>query len=156
LQEVSCCTGVGTAGEGDATVTSKYMANWREYQERVVDLFRELGCSVEVEASVEGVRASHDIDVWVVFERFGLEHRWAIECKYWDKPIPKEKVLTLRSIVDDVGADKGILVAESGFQSGARDATSSTNILLTTLSKLRSLAEHDLQRTILEELGGLL
>jgi hypothetical protein len=128
------------------------MTNWREYQERVADLFRELGCSAEVEASVEGVRATHDIDVWVVFERFGLEHRWAIECKYWDTPIPKEKVLTLKSIVDDVGADKGILVAESGFQPGARDAASSTNILLTTLSKLRSLAEHDLQRAILEDL----
>jgi hypothetical protein len=142
----------GAEREGDATVTSRYMTNWREYQERVADLFRELGCSAEVEASVEGVRATHDIDVWVVFERFGLEHRWAIECKYWDAPIPKEKVLTLRSIVDDVGADKGLLVAESGFQPGAFAAATSTNVLLTTFADLRALAESDVQSIILEDL----
>ena len=58
------------------------MVGWREYQERVADLLRELGCTAEVEASVQGVRANHDIDVWVAFERFGLEHRWCIECVY--------------------------------------------------------------------------
>lgn len=128
------------------------MTGWREYQDQVADLFRNLGCLAEVEASVKGVRATHDIDVWVVFNRFGLEHRWAIECKYWNTPIPKEKVGTLKYVVDDVGADKGILVAESGFQPGARDAAFSTNILLTTLSNLQELAENDLQRMSLEKL----
>ena len=115
-------------------------------------MFRELRCSAKVEASVRGVRATHDIDVWVVFERFGLKQKWAVECKFWDKPIPKEKVLALRSIVEDVGADKGILVAESGFQPGAFSAATSTNILLTTLADLRILAEDDLQEIILQSL----
>ena len=43
------------------------MTGWREYQNQVADLFRSLGCLAEVEASVKGVRATHDIDVWVVF-----------------------------------------------------------------------------------------
>jgi hypothetical protein len=128
------------------------VTDWREYQERVADLFRELGCSTEVEASVKGARAIHDIDVWVVFERFGLEHKWAIECKLWNTPIPKEKVQALKYIVEDVGADKGILVAESGFQPGANDTATSTNILLTTLGELQSLAKNDLQAMILEDL----
>lgn len=127
--------------------------DWREYQERVADLFRELGCSAEVEASVEGARSTHDIDVWVVCEGFGLKHKWAVECKNWRAAIPKEKVLTLRQVVEDVGADKGILVAESGFQPGAVSAAASTNVLLTTLVDLRTLANNDLQAAALENLG---
>jgi restriction endonuclease len=128
------------------------VTDWRDYQERVARLFRELGCSAEVGISVQGVRAAHEIDVWVVFERFGLKHRWIVECKRWKSPIPKEKVLALKSIVEDIGADKGILVAESDFQPGAINAANSTNILLTTFAKLQAQAESDIQSILLEKL----
>jgi hypothetical protein len=119
----------------------------------VASLFRELGCSAEVEFSVQGARAVHAIDVWVEFERFGLEQRWAVECKRWnDRAVPKENVLTFKSVVEDVGADKGIFVAESGFQSGAINAANSTNILLTKLADLKTRAENDIQSILLERL----
>jgi hypothetical protein len=132
---------------GGVTIT-----DWRDYQERVARLFRELGCSAEVGISVQGARGVHAIDVWVVFERFGLEHRWAVECKRWKRRVPKEKVLTFKSIVEDVGADKGIFVAESGFQSGAINAANSTNILLTKFADLQAQAESDIQSIVLERL----
>ncbi|MDQ3925243.1 MAG: restriction endonuclease [Actinomycetota bacterium] len=115
-------------------------------------LFRELGCSAEVGISVQGARGAHAIDVWVEFERFGLENRWTGECKFWKRPVPKEKVLTFKSIVEDVGADKGIFVAESGFQSGAIKAANSTNILLTKFADLQAQAENDIQSILLERL----
>jgi Restriction endonuclease len=132
---------------GGVTVT-----DWRDYQERVARLFRELGCSAEVGISVQGARAAHEIDVWVVFERFGLKHRWIVECKRWKSPIPKEKVLALKSIVEDIGADKGMLVAEPDFQAGAINAANSTNILLTTFANLQAQAESDIQSILLEKL----
>ncbi|MDQ4004364.1 MAG: restriction endonuclease [Actinomycetota bacterium] len=133
---------------GGVTIT-----DWEDYQERVAHLFRELGCSAEVGISVPGVRGVHAIDVWVVFERFGLEQRWAVECKLWkDRPILKEKVLTFKSIVDDVGADKGIFVAEFGFQSGAINAANSTNILLTKFADLQAQAKNEIQSILLERL----
>jgi hypothetical protein len=104
-----------------------------------------------VEARVRGVRATHDIDVWVQFRMFGLDHKWAVECKYWKRPISKEKVVALREIVDDIGADKGIMVAESGFQPGAVSATTKTNIWLTTLEELRSRTRYDLQKILLDD-----
>ncbi len=133
--------------KGAATV-----ASWRNYQEQVANLFRELGCAATVEATVEGARATHKIDVWVIFERFGLKSRWAVECKHWKTRIPKEKVLTLKSIVEDVGADKGILVAESGYQEGALNVANQTNILLTNLAELRTKAGKDLQTIMLDKL----
>ncbi|WP_431605167.1 restriction endonuclease [Acinetobacter johnsonii] len=42
-----------------------------------------------------------------------------IECKNWKTNIPKEKVLALRSIVEDIGAHRGFIVSNKGFQSGA-------------------------------------
>lgn len=133
---------------GGVTIT-----DWRDYQERVARLFRELGCLAEVGVSVPGARGVHAIDVWVEFERFGLEQRWAVECKLWkDRPVPKEKVLTFKSIVEDVGADKGMFVAESGFQSGAINAANSTNILLTKFADLQAQAESDIQSIVLERL----
>lgn len=44
----------------------------------------------------------------------------------------KEEVLALKSILEDIGADRGIIVSENGFQSGAQDAARGTNITLVT------------------------
>ena len=120
------------------------MEDWREYQDTAARLFEELGCIVETDAAVQGARARHDIDVWVRFARFGVQQAWVVECKLWQRPIPKEKVLALKSVVEDVGADRGILIAESGYQPGAQAATSLTNITLTTLNELREWTKRDL------------
>ncbi len=128
------------------------MKNWQKYQIDVGKLFQKLGCTAEIEAKVEGVRSTHEIDVWVKFDHFGLEHKWVVECKYWEKPITKEKVLALNSLVQDVGADRGILVAESGFQPGAWRAAKSTNIELTTLEELQDITRNDFLKISLESL----
>ena len=98
---------------------SQNYGNWHEYQEAVARVFSELGCSVEVDKKVTGARGQHDIDVYVTFEKFGQECRWIIECKLWSKRIHKSEVQTLHGIVQDVGADRGLLFTETGFQSGA-------------------------------------
>ncbi|MFC2019313.1 restriction endonuclease [Chloroflexota bacterium] len=125
---------------------------WRDYQENAAKLFTQLGCNTEIDATVQGARAHHNIDVWVTFNRFGLEHKWVIECKLYNRRIPKEKVLVLQGVVNDVGADRGILIAESGYQYGAYDAAQSTNIDLLTLDELRERAKMDLLSNIFYKL----
>jgi len=117
---------------------------WRDYQENVAEFFRHLGCEAKVDARVQGARARHNIDVWVTFSSLGFEHKWVIECKLYNRSIPKEKVLALKGVVDDVGADRGILIAESGCQPGAHAAAQSTNIDLLTLDELRERAKTDM------------
>jgi hypothetical protein len=126
--------------------------SWHDYQEDVAKFFRELGCDAEVDARVQGARASHNIDIWVTFHRFGLKHKWAIECKQYQRPVPKEKVLALKGVVDDIGADRGVLIAESGFQPAAINAAISTNISLLTFAKLRELAKIDLLAGVLRKI----
>jgi hypothetical protein len=126
--------------------------SWRNYQDGVADFFRQLGCQADVDFVVEGVRASHRIDVWVRFQRYGLNHHWAVECKKWTTPVPKEKVLALKALVDDVGADLGLLVSDSGFQPGAVAAARASNIVLTSLADLQENAEHELLLATLDAL----
>lgn len=104
--------------------------HWREYQEAVATLFRGLGCTASIEARTTGARATHSVDVLVTFRQHGVECQWIIECKLWKKRVEKKDILTLKSIVEDVGADRGIIFCENGYQAGARDAARNTNILL--------------------------
>lgn len=89
-------------------------ADWRVYQEATAEVFRRLGCNALVDYRAKGVRATHDIDVYATFLRSGILCTWVIECKLWKTRVPKEKVLALKSLIDDLGADRGIMVSEVG------------------------------------------
>ncbi len=128
------------------------MKRWKRYQQEVANLFTTQGCQAEIEKRVQGARAKHWIDVWVTFSHFGIDHRWAVECKDWQHPIRKEKVLAFKTLVEDVGADRGILVADAGFQRGAIDAAQLSNILPTSLVQLRAVTRDDLLRSSLVSL----
>ncbi len=106
--------------------------DWHVYQEATAEVFRRLGCNAQVDFRVTGARATHDIDVYATFLRSGILCTWVIECKLWKTRVPKEKVLALKSLIDDLGADRGIIVSEAGFQPGAQDAARGTNITLVT------------------------
>jgi hypothetical protein len=69
---------------------------------------------------------------------------WLVECKAWQTRIPKEKVLAHRQIVDDLGADRGFVMNEKGFQKGALEAALNANVQLTSLAELRETCGHDL------------
>src|SRR3990170_1390509 len=126
--------------------------NWRRIQEQTATFLRSLGCDAQVEARVAGARAQHKIDVWVRFKKFGLETRWVIECKDWTSAVPKEKVLALKSVVEDVGADRGVLISAAGFQPGAVRASEKTNITLTDLDGLMETAREDLVASVLHSI----
>jgi hypothetical protein len=106
--------------------------DWREYQAATCDVFRRLGCNAQVDFHAKGVRAEHDVDVYATFLRSGILCTWIVECKLWKSRVPKEKVMALKAIVEDLGADRGIIISELGFQPGAQDAARGANITLVT------------------------
>ena len=113
-----------------------------------------LGCKAEVEKTIAGARGTHKIDVYVTFLQFGHECRWLVECKRTSKPVAKADVLTLQGIVQDVGADRGIMFCECGYQSGAHAAAQNANILLhSSLDDFKQTARLSIARTplVLEE-----
>lgn len=127
-------------------------SDWKVYQQRVAQLFTDLGLSAAVEKEIQGSRSKHKVDIFVTGRVHSFDLRWIIECKDWSSNIPKEKVLALLAIVQDTGADKGILVSETGFQSGAIRASRNTNILLTSLADLKEEMRESFVETIISSL----
>lgn len=116
---------------------------WRSYQVEVAEFFCSLGLTAQTDVSVRGARTSHDIDVVVRSSHGGVELCWLVECRYWKKRIPKSAVFALRQIVTDVGADRGFIFNEKGYQSGAREAAEHSNITLTSLAEFGDVAADD-------------
>lgn len=128
------------------------MNAWRRYQEDAASYFRSLGLDASTDVTVNGIRTSHDIDVLVKSHHAGFVITWIVECKHWKTPVSKLHVLALREIVADVGADRGILLSEAGFQSGAREAANLTNVQVTSISEMRETASHIIYAMRLREL----
>lgn len=140
-------------------MTGDEMDGWRAFQERVADLFRTIpGCQVSVGEVLSGSRIGRiEVDVVARFggppeSPHGFVFTIIIECKLWKQRIPQEKVFALKTIVEDVGASLGILVSETGMQSGAREyADTPVNVKALSFSELQAYAQgksHDVQCSI--------
>lgn len=126
--------------------------DWNDYQEEAAALFRSMGLDAETNVTMHGVRTNHDVDVVVKSHHAGFDVTWLVECKHWKTPVSKLHVLALREIVADLGADRGILLCEAGFQSGAVEAANLTNVQVTSLEHVRATAGGDISAMRLREL----
>jgi len=127
-------------------------STWQEYQEEVAAFFRRLGLEATTDHTVQGVRTKHAIELYVKSHHVGFDVVWIVECKHWSKPVTKLHVLALREIVADLGADRGILLCEAGFQSGAAEAATLTNVHLTSLAALRGTVSAEVTAMRVREL----
>lgn len=125
---------------------------WNQYQKQTADFFRGLGLDADTDLTLMGVRTSHEIDVLVRSHHVGFDITWIVECKHWKKRVSKLHVLALREIVSDLGADRGIILCEVGFQRGAIEAANLTNVHISSLDSLRTSAKTDIFAMRLQEL----
>jgi len=119
--------------------------SWRRYQQEAAALLTELGFTTGVEDRITSTRGvTHEVDVSARRSVAGVEILWVAECKLWRSAVPKEKVAALAAIGEDLGADRCLLMSETGFQSGAIQMAAGRNITLTSLDDLRTNATADL------------
>lgn len=118
---------------------------WQHYQQEAAALLTELGFATRVEERITSTRGvSHKVDVAARRPVAGVEILWVVECKLWRNAVSKEKVAALVGIGEDLGADRCLLMSETGFQSGAVQMAAGRNITLTSLDDLRANATTDL------------
>jgi Restriction endonuclease len=121
------------------------MKAWEKYQHDTADLLRELGFTAVVNDQLtEPNETVHAVDVSARRTVGGVGLLWIIECKLWNRRVPKEKVATLKAIVDGVGADRGLVMSQTGFQAGAVQMAIQKNITLSSLEDLRANAGEEL------------
>jgi len=80
--------------------------------------------------------AKHQIDVFYQFKHAEYVHRVAIECKDHSRPIDKGRVQEFVAKINDIGGLSGIMISQSGFQTGAELIARHNDIVLKTTNEL--------------------
>lgn len=127
----------------------KSTRDWFDFQEQIKDYFISIGADARTNVRIQGTRTSHDVDVYVTSKFLGEDVTWIIEAKKWKTKVSKAQVLTLRSIVNDIGSDRGFIVSSAGFQKGAFEAAEKTNIKLKTFDELKTETKEYIESAIL-------
>ena len=133
--------------------------DWRDLQDRVANLFREMGYEVLSPHVIKHVRGSKEVDVYVRDPRTSVPHVILIECKHWKSNLPQDVVHGFRTVMADCGANTGIIVGSTGFQRGAEEAVAYTNLELRTWESLQRAYGNEWflrQKERLVPLGGKL
>jgi hypothetical protein len=113
--------------------------NWRALQVEVARILSECGMESQVEHPLPLVRGQADIDVYAIDSSIQPPTVYACECKHWAKAVNQGVVHAFRQVVTDAGANWGLLVAKSGFQSGAFEAAEKSNVRLLTWEEFNEM-----------------
>ena len=119
-------------------ITSSSPQSWQELQEDTARILDECGFSVEIERTVETARGNVELDVYAEEHVDGRRYTIVCECKHWRRRIPQAVVLGFRTVIGDIGANLGLVVASKGFQLGAKAAAKLTNVRLVTWTEFQA------------------
>lgn len=125
---------------------------WKELQQKVAEIFKEIGYKTEIEKEIKTVRGPVNVDVFSVDETQTPNIVYLCECKHWDRLIPKTIVHAFRTVVQDFGANLGIIISKKGFQRGAHEAARNTNVKLVDWFGFQDLFEEKWLPAISEKL----
>lgn len=122
-------------------VSYNSIKDWRDLEERVLEIFLSLGYNAKKNAKIEGTKAIHEVDIWAFIQYGGLLYRVVVECKFWNTNVNKAQVGNILTIVTDIGAEKGVIISKVGFQKGAKDLVRNSNIELYTFEQFLEKTE---------------
>jgi predicted helicase len=117
-------------------IFEKEPSDWQDLQVKVAKLFADLNFTVEVEKDIKTARETVNVDVIANYNSFPKESI-LVECKFWTSAIPKTIIHAFRTVVGDYGANTGYIISRNGFQQGAYEATSNSNIVLMTFGEFQ-------------------
>ncbi len=142
-------------------ITSIDPASWQDLQEETARILRECGFNVEVEKVVETARGTVELDVYAEETVDGRRYAIVCECKHWKQRVPQTVVHGFRTVVGDLGANLGLIIASNGFQAGATPAAAYTNVRLVTWQEFqmefeRTWLKRYLQQTVAKRCDPLL
>jgi restriction system protein len=120
-------------------ISRKTPISWQELQLHTSRILSEAGFTTEIEKNVPSARGISNIDVYAEENLSGRKNIILIECKYWKSNVDKSVIHSFRSIIDDIGANSGIIVTMNGFQRGSFEASQFSNVELVTWSEFQDM-----------------
>ena len=96
--------------------------DWQSYEELTKDIYEQLGKAEGVAIECWGpscrVRGTsgtlYQIDVLTSHTEDQRSYRTAIDCKYWNRKVGRDRINQLWAALDDTGIEKGVVVPPSG------------------------------------------
>ena len=122
-----------------SVITNNAPDTWEELEELVTAILCECGMAARRQVPLHTPRGTIAIDVYAEETAKGIVQSILCECKYWKRNIPSAVVREFRTVVQDTGAHRGYIISKAGFQTGAVEAATFTNIELMTLSKFQEV-----------------
>lgn len=119
------------------------ICDWKDLQNRVTELFREMGYVAHSPYIVHLVRGQKEVDVFVSDPRTSVPHTILVECKHWARPVTQDTVHSMQTIMQGCAANAAIIVSSGGFQSGAGEAAANSNVQLMTWESLQVAYGHE-------------
>lgn len=121
---------------------------WSEFEDHVKKVY-EFMLSVDGENVVVGrnvqlrgkTGAMYEIDVYYEFEKAGIRHRVAFECKNTKRPVERAKVGSFKSVVDQFPGMTAVMISAAGYQRGAQEFADENGILLLKLDDLPTISQ---------------
>jgi len=121
--------------------------NWLDLQDKVAYVLEHCGYSVETPKLIQTSRGCVEVDVYAESKDMII----VCECKYWESNIPQNIAFAFRTIVEDIGANKGIIIAKKGFQSGVYCSIKNTNIETHTWNEFMELYKEKYLKTVIRQ-----
>lgn len=106
------------------------------YEQLVREIFQHLldqdfvpNMVVEHDVVKQGLKTTHQIDVYWEFELGGIIYRTVVQAKNWAKPVDQGELLKLQAVLGDLpGQPRGIIVTANGYQEGALEVAGKCGI----------------------------
>src|SRR5580700_3281819 len=114
-------------------------SDWKMYEHLIAEIEEsQKNCTVTRNYKIAGKRSGveRQVDVWLS-AKMGKEHlvTVAIECRrYGARPVSIKDIDAFCGFLDDVGANKGVMISHSGFTDGANRRAVGAGIELRTLT----------------------
>jgi restriction system protein len=106
-------------------------------------------CKVQHNNIIEVDDGNYQIDGYIEFNLMGVTYKTIVECKHYKSSISREKVQVLYDKIRACGANKGILISSSNFQSGAIEYASKHGIALIQLTDAGEQYENRFQLNVI-------
>ncbi len=111
---------------GNMHIFDERPSDWKDLQNKVAYVLSSCGYKTETPKKIQTPRETIEVDVYA--ENWDMNI--VCECKHWESNVPQSVVLSFRTAVNDIGANKGIIIAKNGFQKGSYQSVVNTNIEL--------------------------
>lgn len=110
---------------------------WQQLQEWVCTILQQCGITAEIEKTLTTPRGSTTVDVFGTDEHSVDQITYIVECKNWNQAIPQTVIHSFTTVMQETGANIGYIISKTGFQKGALQYISNTNIRALTFDQFQ-------------------